>query len=156
MVDTKTGAEVLVSPVAVPERSGGAATGDTPRRRLPSAGVPEKPKRRTFTAAYKVRIVEAAEACGEPGEIGALLRREGLYSSHLTDWRREYHAGAVERLERQHRGPKGQSPLARQKEDLEQQVARLQERLRQAELIIAVQKKVSELLGLPLMAKMER
>ena len=114
------------------------------------------PRRRSFAAAYKVRIVEEVEACREPGEIGALLRREGLYSSHLADWRREYHAGAAERLAKQHRGPKGQSPLARQKEDLEQQVARLQERLRQAELIIGIQKKVSELLGLPLMAEMER
>jgi transposase-like protein len=112
--------------------------------------VPEKPKRRSFTAAYKVRIVEEAEACTQPGEIGALLRREGLYSSHLVDWRREYRTGAAERLARRHRGPEGQSPWLRQKEELEQQVARLQERLRQAELIITVQKKVSELLGLPL------
>jgi len=150
-VDRKTGVEVLVSPVAVPEPSGGAATGEAARPRVPSAGVPEKPKRRSFTAAYKVRIVEEAEACTQPGEIGALLRREGLYSSHLVDWRREYRTGAAERLARRHRGPEGQSPLLRQKAELEQQVARLQERLRQAELIITVQKKVSELLGLPLM-----
>lgn len=151
MVDRETGVEVLVSPVTVPGPNGGAASGEAARRRVPSAGVPEKPKRRSFTAAYKVRIVEEAEACTQPGEIGALLRREGLYSSHLVDWRREYRAGAAERLAQRHRGPKGQSPLLRQKEELEQQVARLQERLRQAELIIGVQKKVSELLGLPAM-----
>jgi transposase len=140
VVDKETGVEVLVSPVTVPGPNGGVGSGEAARRRVPSAGGPEKPKRRSFTAAYKVRIVEEAEACTQPGEIGALLRREGLYSSHLVDWRREYRAGAAERLAQRHRGPKGQSPLLRQKEELEQQVARLQERLRQAELIIGVQK----------------
>jgi transposase-like protein len=112
--------------------------------------VPEKPKRRSFTPQYKVRIVEEADACTQPGEIGALLRREGLYSSHLVGWRREYRTGAVEGLARRRRGPKGKDPLVRQKEELQQQVARLQQRLRQAEKIIEVQKKVSELLGIPL------
>jgi transposase-like protein len=103
--------------------------------------VPEKAERRSYTPEYKVRIVEEADACTQPGEIGALLRREGLYSSHLTDWRREYHTGAVERLARQRRGPQGLDPLVREKEELEHQVARLQDRLRQAKKIIEVQKK---------------
>ena len=101
-------------------------------------------------------MVEEADACTQLGEIGALLRREGLYSSHLTDWRREYRSGAVERLARRRRGPEGQDPLVREKAELEQQVARLQHRLRQAEKIIEVQKKVSELLGLPLTEESER
>jgi len=155
-VNGKSGVRELGAPLAKPERSGGAANGDAATPRVPSAAVPEKPKRRGFTSAYKVRIVEEAEACTQPGEIGALLRREGLYSSHLTDWRREYRAGAVERLARPRRGPQGPDPLVREKEELEHQVARLQDRLRQAERIIEVQKKVSELLGIPLTAESER
>jgi transposase len=108
--------------------------------RLPSTAVLEKPKRRIFTPQYKLRIVEEADACTQPGEIGALLRREGLYSSHLLDWRRLYRSGAAEKLSRQRRGAKGKDPLVRQKEDLQRQVARLQERLRQAERIIEVHK----------------
>jgi transposase-like protein len=117
---------------------------------MPSAAVPEKPKRRSFTPEYKVRIVEEADACTHAGEIGALLRREGIYSSHLLDWRREYRTGAAQGLARRRRGPKGKDALVRRKEDLEREVARLQQRLRQAERIIEVQKKVSELLGIPL------
>ena len=150
-MDGKSGVRELGAPLGQPERSGGAANGDPATRRVPSAAVPEKPKRRSYTPEYKVRMVEEADACTQLGEIGALLRREGLYSSHLTDWRREYRSGAVERLARRRRGPKGKDPLVRQKEELEGQVARLQQRLRQAERIIEVQKKVSELLGIPLM-----
>lgn len=103
-----------------------------------------------FHISRKMRIVEEADACTQPGEIGALLRREGLYSSHLVDWRREYRTGAAQGLSGRRRGPKGKDPLVRQKEELEGQVARLQQRLRQAERIIEIQKKVSELLGIPL------
>ena len=141
--------------MAKPERSGGAANGDVAAHRVPSAAVPEKPKRRNFTPEYKVRIVEEAEACTKLGEIGALLRREGLYSSHLTEWRREYRSGAVARLAGRHRGPQGQEALVREKAALEQQVARLEHRLWQAEKIIEVQKKVSELLGIPLTEESE-
>lgn len=131
-------------------RSGAPPNGESTKPRMPSAAVPEKPKRRSFSPEYKVRIVEEADACTLPGEIGALLRREGIYSSSLVDWRREYRTGAAQGLSRRRRGPKGKDPLVRQKEELEGQVARLQQRLRQAERIIEVQKKVSELLGIPL------
>ena len=117
-------------------------------KRVPSAAVPEKPRRRSFSPEYKVRIVEEAEACAQPGEIGALLRREGLYSSHLTDWRGEYRSGAIERMARRHRGPQRPDPLVRRNEELEQMVLRLQQRLLQAEKIIEVQKKISDLLGI--------
>lgn len=137
-------------PLVAPERSEGDANGAAATRRVPSAAVPEKPKRRTFTPEFKARIVEEADACTKPGEIGALLRREGLYSSHLVDWRREYRTGALESLARRHRGPKGKDALVREKEALVQKVARLEQRLRQAEKIIEIQKKVSELLGIPL------
>ena len=152
----KSGVGELGSPLGASERSGGAPNGAASTRRVPSAAVPEKPKRRSFTPEYKVRIVEEADACTQPGEIGALLRREGLYSSHLVGWRREYRTGAVEGLARRRRGPKGKDPLVRQKEELQQQVARLQQRLRQAEKIIEVQKKVSELLGIPLTEESDR
>lgn len=155
-MNEKTGVRELGSPLGESERSGGAPNGAAATRRLPSAAVPEKPKRRSFTPEYKVRIVEEADACTQPGEIGALLRREGLYSSHLVGWRREYRTGAVEGLARRRRGPKGKDSLVRQKEELQQQVARLQQRLRQAEKIIEVQKKVSELLGIPLTEESDR
>ena len=152
----RTEVRELGAPVAEPERSGGAATGDATVQRVPSAAVPEKPKRRRFTPEYKVRIVEEADACTQLGEIGALLRREGLYSSHLTEWRRAYRSGAAERLAGRRRGPQRQDPLVREKAQLEQQVARLEHRLRQAEKIIEVQKKVSELLGIPLTEERKR
>ena len=137
-------------PLVESECSGGVLKGAAVTRRMPSPAVSEKPKRRRHAPEYKMRIVEEADACTQPGEIGVLLRREGLYSSHLVDWRREYRTGAAQRLSGRRRGPKGKDPLVRQKEELEGQVARLQQRLRQAEKIIEVQKKVSELLGIPL------
>ena len=126
-------------PPKEPKQAEVATNGVTATRRMPSAAVLEIPKHRIYTPEYKMRIVEEADACTQSGEIGALLRREGLYSSHLVDWRRQYRTGAAERLSRQRRGPKGKDPLVRQKEELERQVARLQERLRQAEKIIEVQ-----------------
>lgn len=137
------------APLGAPERSEGGPNGAAATPKVPSAAVPEKPKRRSFTAEFKARIVEEADACTEPGEIGALLRREGLYSSHLVDWRREYRAGALKGLANR-RGPKGKDALVLEKEALEQKVARLQYRLQQAEAIIEAQKKLSEILGIPL------
>ena len=118
----------------------------------PDPEVPEKPQRRRFTAEYKVRILREADACAEPGEMGALLRREGLYSSHLTEWRRQREQGALAGLTPKMRGRRGVSPhpLARRVSELEREKTRLQHRLQQAEAIIEVQKKVSELLGIPL------
>jgi transposase len=118
----------------------------------PDPEVAEKPQRRRFTVEYKVRILREADACAEPGEIGALLRREGLYSSHLTEWRRQREQGALAALAPRKRGRRGAPPhpLARRVSELERENTRLQRRLQQAEVIIEVQKKVAELLGIPL------
>jgi transposase-like protein len=113
--------------------------------------VRERAARRRFSAEYKLHIVQEAEACASPGAFGALLRREGLYSSHLTTWRRQREAGALTALSPKKRGrPATASPLARRVAELERDKARLERRLRQAETIIEAQKKISEILGIPL------
>jgi transposase len=137
----------MLEPLSEPERSGGSANGAPASEGGASPAVPPRPKRRTFSAAYKARIVEEADACTEPGEIGALLRREGLYSSHLVDWRRQYRGGALRALSERRRGPAVEGLSAREKARYERKIAGLEDRLRQAELIIEVQKKVSQLLG---------
>jgi len=113
--------------------------------------VPEKAKRRRFDAGYKLRILDEAERCSEPGQLGELLRREGLYSSHLTTWRKQRDEGALQGLGPRKRGrkPKRKDPIALEVERLRRENQRLSERLRQAETIIEVQKKVSEMLGVP-------
>lgn len=119
----------------------------------PDPEVVAKAKRRTFTAEYKQRILQEAEsAAATPGGIGALLRREGLYSSHLVNWRRERSQGIREALAPRKRGPKSnqRNSLAEENQKLRRQVGQLTEKLRQAELIIDVQKKVAALLGHPL------
>jgi transposase len=109
--------------------------------------VPEKAQRRRFTAAYKLGIVEAAEACRGPGEIGALLRREGLYSSHLSTWRHQQRTGALNGLSPRKRGRKlRRDPQAERITHLEREIGRLREELRTAHVIIDVQKKVARLL----------
>jgi transposase-like protein len=112
--------------------------------------VAEKAKRRRFEAAYKLRVLAEADRCHEPGELGALLRREGLYSSHLTTWRKQRDAGALEALSPKQRGrkPRRQDAVALENERLARENRRLAERLRQAEVIIEVQKKVSAMLGI--------
>ena len=121
-------------------------------RTFPSSEVFEKPVRRRFTVEYKARIVAEADACTEPGMLGELLRREGLYSSHLTTWRRQRDEGALAGLTPKRRGRKAKpkNPLADENERLQRENQRLKEQLRQAELIIDVQKKVSEMLSIPL------
>jgi transposase len=106
--------------------------------------VPEKTVRRKFTAAYKLRILKEAESCTVQGQIGALLRREGLYASNLTLWRRQVNQGLVPKK----RGPLAQKPdpHVRRIAELERQTEKLHHKLKQAELIIDVQKKVAELL----------
>ena len=118
----------------------------------PSSEVPEKAVRRRFTGDYKLRILEEADRCTSPGAVGELLRREGLYSSHLTTWRRQRDEGALSALEPKKRGRKSKvkDPVVREAERLRRENQRLTERLRQAELIIEAQKKVSEILGIPL------
>ncbi len=114
--------------------------------------VPEKAKRRRFDAAYKQRILEEADRSTGLGELGELLRREGLYSSHLTCWRRQRDEGSLAGLAPKRRGRKAKrkDPLAKELDKLRRENQRLAERLRQAEMIIDVQKKVSEMLGIPL------
>jgi transposase-like protein len=112
-----------------------------------------KAQRRQFSAEYKLKVLEEADACREPGQIAALLRREGLYSSHLTDWRKARRQGALGALKKG-RGPKGQrrDPVTRENEQLRKENARLRRRLQQAQTILDIQKKASELLGIPLSA----
>ena len=121
-------------------------------RTAPSPEVLEKPVRRRFTVEYKLRILAEADACSETGMLGELLRREGLYSSHLSTWRRQRDEGALAGLAPKRRGrkPKPKNPLADENEQLRRENQRLKEKLRQAELIIDVQKKVSEMLNIPL------
>ncbi len=109
-----------------------------------------KASRRQFSAAEKLRILQEADACSQPGQIGALLRREGLYSSQLTTWRRLRARGQLQALTPQQRGPKAVAdPLAEELAALRRENARLQAQLTRAETIIDVQKKLSQLLGLP-------
>ena len=109
--------------------------------------VTPKAQRRRFSAEYKLRILRETEACSEGGELGALLRREGLYSSHLTEWRRQRAAGELAGLQPRKRG-RASDPLTMELAQARQENERLQARLAQAELVIEVQKKLSQLLGL--------
>ncbi len=116
----------------------------------PDPEVPEKKPRRRFTAQYKLKILSEVEACSNVGEVGAILRREGLYSSNLTTWKRQREEGALQALTPKKRGRKKQvtSPLAKRVAELERDNKKLADRLKQAETIIEVQKKVSEILGI--------
>jgi transposase-like protein len=117
----------------------------------PNPEVLAKPKNRHFSAAYKVRIVEEAQKCTESGLIGALLRREGLYSSALTQWRRQYQNGALQGLKDDKRGRKRTCDARDQElERLRRANEQLSKKLSQAELIIDIQKKVAALLGNPI------
>ena len=110
----------------------------------PDPEVAAKARRRRFTAEYKERILAAAERCQRPGELGALLRREGLYSSHVQKWRQQRRAG----LRGRKRGrPAERNPLSARVAQLERENERLREQLEKAEVIIEVQKKVATLLG---------
>ncbi len=111
-----------------------------------------KATRRRFTAEYKLKILREAEACTEPGAIGALLRREGLYSSNLTTWRAQRERGELLGLTPKKRGPapKAKNPLAAMVAALEREVTRQKARAERAEALVALQKKVAELLGTPL------
>lgn len=116
--------------------------------KTPDPEVVPKAERRRFSAEYKLRILAEADACTQRGEIGALLRREGLYRSHLDKWREQRRAGALQALAPQKRGPKP-DPQAAEITRLRRENERLQQRLQRAETIIEVQKKLSALLGLP-------
>jgi transposase-like protein len=133
---------------AAPSKAGASSASAS----RPDPEVVAKPKRRTYTAEYKQRILEEAEiAAATRGGLGALLRREGLYSSLLTYWRRERASGILEALTPQKRGPKSKrNPQEEEVQKLRRQNARLTEDLRKAHIIIDVQKKVAALLGNPI------
>ena len=117
---------------------------------VPDPEVVPQAKRRYFSAEYKLRILEEAEACSERGQIGSLLRREGLYSSHLATWRQQREQGQLDGLSPKKRGRKPSVDEALMKElaELKRDNQRLENRLQQAETIIEMQKKLSGLLGL--------
>jgi len=116
---------------------------------VPDPEVEARPKRRRFTAEYKLRILKEADACRESREIGALLRREGLYSSHLTQWRRQREEAAHTQLKARKRGPKPKDQDPRVKQ-LERENARLQRQLKRVALLLDIQKKAGEILGIPM------
>ena len=115
----------------------------------PDPEVFPRAERRQYTGQYKLRILEEVEQCTERGQVGALLRREGLYSSHLSKWRRQRAEGQLQALSPQKRGRKAQEVGVEELARLERENERLRARLEQAEMIIDVQKKLSQLLGLP-------
>jgi transposase len=122
---------------------------DDREARLPDPEVVPKAKRRQFTAKYKLRVLEEADRCTERGQIGELLRREGLYSSHLSKWRKQRARGQLQGLAPKKRGRKGQDPSVAELARLRRENERLRAQLEQAEIIIDVQKKLAQLLGLP-------
>ncbi len=131
-----------IEPKQTPSADGGDAHAPDPEV-LPRA------ERRQYTAQYKLCILEEVERCTERGQIGALLRREGLYSSHLSTWRRQRAEGQLQALSPQKRGRKVQEVGVEELTRLQRENERLRARLEQAEMIIDVQKKLSRLLGLP-------
>ena len=142
--------------LAASERSGEAANAagglvSGPRLPVPDSEVIARPRRRRFTAEYKRSMIDQADAAQDRGAVGALLRREGLYASHLTTWRRQRKQGEIDALTAKKRGPKVVvSSLVKQNREQEAVIVRLTKKLKNAELIIAVQKKVAALLGNPI------
>ena len=136
-----------------PSRSGVAANSRRPA--APPAPDPEvaaKAQRRKFTAEYKLGIVEEADQATDPGAIGALLRREGLYSSHLVEWRRLREAGALGALSKKRGRKLTRNPWAEENCKMKSELVQVKKKLQQAEIIIDVQKQVSALLGIALPA----
>ena len=142
---------------SIPTVLPGADRSTAPGKTVATASPIERPnpevvadaKRRTFTAAYKLRVIAEADAAKTTaGGVGALLRREGLYSSHLATWRREREAGMRQGLTGQKRGPKFKlNPQEEEMRKLHRENERLNEELRKAQIVIDVQKKVGLLLG---------
>src|SRR6266542_1205745 len=130
--------------------AGAPTAGAPPGAERTEVEVVAKAERRRFTAEYKRRIVREADRCTKPGEIGALLRREGLYSSHLVTWRAARDRGELEGLSPKKRGPKVAPPDPRDNKKIaeqEREIARWQKRAERAEAFVEVQKKVAALLG---------
>jgi transposase-like protein len=139
-------------PVEGAHRATGAGTslGDKGILVFPDPEVQERKTRRNFTASYKLRILQEVDKCSEPGQIGRLLRREGLYSSHLTTWRRARDKGVLQAMKPRKRGRKlkERNPLTSEVARLQKENRKLENKLKQAELIIEAQKKISQLLGI--------
>jgi transposase-like protein len=132
------------------ERSATGSKADPDLTAHPDPEVVAQAKRRSFTADYKQRILSEADRAKGSGGVGALLRREGLYSSLLATWRRERASGVLPSLAQQKRGPKSKrDPIQEEIQKLQKDNARLTEQLRKAEIVIDVQKKVGALLGWP-------
>ena len=131
-------------------RKNGQGEGATVAILSPDPELVERPRRRQFSAEYKLRVVREADACSKPGDVGALLRREGLYSSHLTTWRKAAHTGSLKALSKKRGRKPERNPLEEKVRKLERENTRLEKELRKAHLIIDVQGKVAGLLGLSL------
>ena len=129
---------------AVGERSGGAAGGAPAAP--PDPELVERPQRRRFTAEYKLTVLREADGLSRPGEIGALLRREGLYSSHLSTWRAQREAGVLEALSRP-RGRRQAQPLVAENAELRRRLSRSESELEKARRVIEAQGNVCALLG---------
>ncbi len=138
------------------ERAGGASPAGVEsvesRNDVPDPEVSEKKTCRRYTAAYKLKILREVDRCSKPGETGALLRREGLYSSLISSWRRQREAGQLDGLGGKKRGRDGaaRDKLVAENKRLRRETRRLERKLRQTEVILDIQKKASELLGIPL------
>jgi transposase-like protein len=142
---------VIAGPDAEGARRATGADGPaiTLRAPTPDPEVPAKVQRRQFTAEYRRGVLKEADACKQPGALGALLRREGLYSSHLANWRRQREQGELVAGRGRKRGPVP-TPVDPRVKHLEVENRRLQRKLARAETIITLQKKVAEILGIPL------
>ncbi len=133
-----------------PSTGGASRDGGADGARSPDPEVSEKPVRRQFTAQYRLDILEEADRCTDSGQLGALLRREGLYSSLLSNWRRLRRKGVLGGLSPKTRGrkPKEKNPLSGDLRRLEKENERLKAQLTKAETSIHFQKKLSEMLGI--------
>jgi transposase len=130
-------------------RASGAFPAAPPQPGVAPTEVEARAQRRSFTAEYKRRILREADRCTKPGELGALVRREGLYFSHVRDWRAARERGELEALRPKKRGPKPVAPDARDKKIVERENVRLSKRAERAEALVELQKKVAGLLGTP-------
>ncbi len=131
----------------IDEQATQAGSGSAMTTSAPDPEVSLKAERRQFSAEYKLRVLAEADRCKGSGEIGALLRREGLYRSHLEKWRKQQRESSLRALAPQKRGRKP-DPQALENARLQREIEVLQKRLREAELVIELQKKLSLLLGL--------
>jgi transposase-like protein len=152
MIKTSSSSAALAaSPLRSEAANAAGAPAPGPRPPVPDSEVIARPRRRSFTAEYKRSILDQAHAAEDSGTVGLLLRREGLYSSHLTTWKRQRKQGLIDALTPKKRGPKVVvSPLVKENRELQAANVRLTKKLKNAELIIEVQKKVAALLGNPI------